>query len=213
MGKRLVKKIENLDKLTQLLLSHPKGLRKAEIARRLGVHRSTVAEYLDDLTLMGVPIYEATEHHFSINRDIYQFDISLTLHESMALHLASRLLATRTDKHNPHAASAIRKVGIALEELAPLISKHLLLSAYTLESPVKKRDPIYLQVLETLTKAWALGFKVHLTHEMAEGKVHDYSFSPYFIEPYAVGRTSHVIGFREPPSEIRTFKIERIRTI
>lgn len=213
MGKRLEKKIENLDNLTQLLLSHPEGLRKAEIARRLDVHRSTAAEYLDDLTVMGVPVFEPTKHQFSINREIYQFDISLTLHESMALHLASRLLATRTDKHNPHAANAIRKLGIALEKLAPLISKHLLLSANTLESPIKKRDPSYLQALETLTKAWALGIKVHLTHEMPDGKVYDYSFSPYFIEPYAVGRTSHVIGFREPPSEIRTFKIERIRTI
>ncbi|MDV7393282.1 WYL domain-containing protein, partial [Arthrospira platensis SPKY1] len=38
-------------------------------------------------------------------------------------------------------------------------------------------------------------------------------FSPYFIEPYAIGRTVHVIGLREPPQKVRTFKVERIRTI
>jgi CRISPR-associated endonuclease/helicase Cas3 len=48
---------------------------------------------------------------------------------------------------------------------------------------------------------------------MEAGSIHKYTFSPYFIEPYAVGRTMHVIGYREPPGKIRTFKIERIRTI
>ena len=49
-------------------------------------------------------------------------------------------------------------------------------------------------------------------HE-SSGRVYDYKFGPYFIEPYAVGRTSHVIGWREPPGAIRTFKIERIQRI
>jgi hypothetical protein len=29
----------------------------------------------------------------------------MTLHEATALHLAARLMATRMDKHNPHAAA------------------------------------------------------------------------------------------------------------
>ena len=45
MGRRLDKKIDALDELEQLLLGHPEGLTKAEIARRLNVHRSTAAEY------------------------------------------------------------------------------------------------------------------------------------------------------------------------
>ena len=48
---------------------------------------------------------------------------------------------------------------------------------------------------------------------MSDGRVFEYLFSPYFIEPYAVGRTTHVIGSREPPSALRTFKLERIRRI
>jgi len=43
--------------------------------------------------------------------------------------------------------------------------------------------------------------------------VFDYDFAPYFIEPYAVGRTTYVIGWREPPGAIRTFKLERIQRI
>lgn len=55
--------------------------------------------------------------------------------------------------------------------------------------------------------------KVHLPHQMEDGKVFEYDFAPYFIEPYAVGRTLHVIGWREPPGAVRTFKVERIRTV
>ena len=211
MGKRSETKSENLDRLIQLLLAHPKGLRRADIARRLDVHRSTAASYLNELSLR-VPVYEPSPNHFSINRDTYEVTLSLTMHEILAIHLATRLLTTRTDKYNPHAASTLRKLGLELEGLAPLISEHISLSAKMIDSEKRRRDPIFLQVLETLTKAWSQGVKVKVTHEMEDGQTFAYTFAPYFIEPYAVGRTMHVIGFRESPEEIRTFKIERLRT-
>jgi CRISPR-associated endonuclease/helicase Cas3 len=43
--------------------------------------------------------------------------------------------------------------------------------------------------------------------------VFEYVFAPYFIEPYAVGQTTHAIGWREPPGALRTLKLERIRRI
>lgn len=211
MGERLERKIERLDELEFLLLEHPEGLTKAEIARRLNVHRSTAAEYLDDLS-RRVALYEPSEGKYAIDREAYKVNVRLTLHESLAVHLAARLLTTRTDKHNPHAASALRKLGIALEKLAPRISRHLALSADVLDDDSRRRDPVFLQVLETLTRAWSLGKKVQLTHELEQGKIFEYTFAPYFIEPYAVGRTVHVIGLREPPGKIRTFKVENIRT-
>ncbi len=213
MGERLYKKFDRVAQLKHLLLENPNGLTKAEIARRLGVHRSTAAEYIDDLTLQGVPIYEPEPGRYAIDRDHYKVDVQFTLNESAAVHLAARLLATRTDKHNPHAASALRKLGVALESFAPLVSHHLKLSADVLDDATRRRDPVFLQVLETLTRAWSLGRKVHLTHQMEDGKVFQYDFAPYFIEPYAVGRTVHVIGMREPPGKVMTFKVERIRTI
>jgi len=220
MGERLDKKFERIEQLKQLLLEHPEGLSRAEIARRLGVHRSTAGEYIDELSCPPTPlIHEAAPDLFGIDRDRYNVDVQLTLHESLVLHLAARLFATRTDKHNPHAASALRKLGSALEKFAPLISRHLKLSADVLDDDSRRRDPIFMQVLETLTRAWSLGKKVHLTHEMEDGKIYEYEFAPYFIEPYAVGRSVHVIGFRkslgkaDSVGKVRTFKVERIRTI
>jgi CRISPR-associated endonuclease/helicase Cas3 len=213
MGIKDERKFENLHRLITLLLETPQGLTKAEIARKLGVHRSTAAEYLDSLEGLDTPVYEASPGRYAIDRDHYEVKISVDMHEALALHLASRLLTTRTDKHNPHAASALRKLGGALDSLAPRISDHMKRSADVLDGADRRRDPIFIQALETLTRAWSRRRKVRLTHEMEDGSIHQYTFCPYFIEPYAVGRTMHVIGFREPPGKVRTFKIERIRTI
>jgi len=208
---RAANKAERLLQLEQLLLAFPEGLHKAEIARRLGVHRSTAGRYIEELSLR-IPIWQ-DGNLFGINRDDYLTHVRLTIHESMALHLAARLMATRTDKHNPHAASAMRKLGYALRRIAPLVSRHLLASAEVMDSQARRHDPVYLDVLETLTRAWSQGRMVHLWHRQESGRVYDYDFAPYFIEPYAIGRTTHVIGWREPPGAIRTFKLERIQRI
>lgn len=48
---------ERVAQLELLLHSHPEGLRRAEIARRLGVHRSTISRYVDELK-QYIDIYE-----------------------------------------------------------------------------------------------------------------------------------------------------------
>ena len=211
-GHKAESTIEKFEQFKHLLLARPYGVTKAEIARHLGFHRSVSRDYIDKYGSV-LPIYEYTPGRFTINRDMYEVKISVTQHEALALHLATRLLTTRTDKHNPHAATALRKLAEAIGELSPLVSQHMHLSANVLDGEDRRHDPRFLEILETLTRAWSLGQKVELTHEMENGRIHNYIFSPYFIEPYAIGRTVHVIGFREPLNKIRTFKVERIRTI
>lgn len=209
---RAPNKAERLLRLEQLLLAHPQGLHRAEIARRLDVHRSTVGRDIDTLS-ERVPIWE-DGNLLGINRDDYLTHVRLTIHESMTLHLAARLMATRTDKYNPHAAAALRKLGHALEKFSPQVSQHLLASAEVMDAEGQRHDPVYLEVLETLTRAWSVGRKVRLWHRHEEtGRVFEYVFAPYFIEPYAVGQTTHAIGWREPPGARRTLKLERIRRI
>lgn len=209
--KRAANKAERLLQIQALLLAHPEGLPQAEIARRVDVHRATIHRYLPDLDRFCV--YETPDGKLAIDRDHYLTDVRLTLHEAMAFHLAARLMATRTDKHNPHAASALRKLGLALESLAPFVSDHLLTSADVMDDQARRHDPVYLEALETLTRAWSMGRKVSLKHQMADQRVFEYTFAPYFIEPYAIGRTTHAIGWREPPNALRTFKVERIKAI
>lgn len=202
------KKASRLNDIELLLLAHPEGLRPAEIARRIGVNRSTVTRYYSDLPKH---IYVDTDGTWKVDREAYLVNVRFSLHEAVIVHLAARLLATRLDRQNPHAAAALRKLGNALDRLAPQISQHILQSAEVMETAATRHDPRYLQVLKTLSLGWAEGRKVRVWHcSEPGGRVFSYTFAPYFIEPYAVGQSTHIIGLREPPGALRTFKLERI---
>ena len=210
---RAENKALRLQQIEQLLWAHPEGLSQSEVARRSGVNRSTIWKYVENNQLPpGVYVDEFDDNKLKLDRSADLTKAAFNLHEIMALHLATRLLATRTDKQNPHAAAALRKLAKALQRLDQNVSQHLLRSADVMDEAAAYRDPVFLQVLETLTEAWSAGRKVKVMHQHEDGRIHEYVFAPYFIEPYAVGQTTHVIGWREPPRAIRTFKVERLRS-
>jgi CRISPR-associated endonuclease/helicase Cas3 len=207
---RIENKSARLTQIEALLLAHPQGLTKAELARRLGVHRSTISRNLLDIS---APVSEENGR-LIIDRECYLVNLRLNLHEALAIHLAGRLMTTRLDRQNPHAAAAFRKLGIALEKLACQISRFVRSSANTFDNETKLQDPRYLQVLEKLTVAWAKGQKVMLWYRKTEnGEIKQYTFCPYFIEAGAVGQAIYSIGRIEPANELRTFKIERVERI
>ncbi|MCB8979869.1 MAG: CRISPR-associated helicase Cas3' [Ardenticatenaceae bacterium] len=207
------KKANRLLQIEALLLAHPEGLTQADIARKLQVNRSTVGRYFVDLP-GHIYLDDLDGNKWKVDREGYLVNVRFNLHEALAIHLATRLLATRMDKQNPHAAAALRKLGVSLERLAARISAHIKQSADVMDDAARRHDPLYMQVLEKLTRAWAEGRKVEVWHRHEPtGSVHKYKFAPYFVEPYAIGQTTHVIGWREPPGAMRTFKIERIERI
>ncbi len=213
---RAQNKSARLIQVENLLLAHPEGLTQAEIARRLQVDRATINRYLVDLPKH---IYIEDDGRLKIDRTADLINVHLNLHEALAVHLASRLLATRMDRQNRYAAAALRKLGLAMERWAKRISTHVLQSADVMDDAARRDDPVYLDVLERLTEAWANERKVHVWHQGEAGeRVFEYLLSPYFIEPYAVGQTTHVMGMAQLLGEkgwsgekMRTFKIERIR--
>jgi CRISPR-associated endonuclease/helicase Cas3 len=210
---RAEEKSQRLLQIERLLWAHPEGLTQSEVAKRLGVNRSTIWKYLDkDHMPPGVYIDDENGNKLKMDRDAALTRTAFSLHEVMAIHLATRLLATRTDKQNPHAASALRKLGLALQRIDENVSQHLLCSADVMDEATAYRDPVYLDVLQKLTEAWSAGRWLRVSHQKEDGRVQEYDFAPYFIEPYAIGQTTHVIGLREPPGKVRTFKIERLRS-
>jgi predicted DNA-binding transcriptional regulator YafY len=151
---------------------------------------------------------------WKIDRQAYLVNVRFNLNEAMAIHLATRLLATRMDRSNPHAASALHKLGLALQSLAPLISRYVSRSALKMQSMDQKQDPVFLDVLQKLTIAWAEGKKVKVWHRSDKShEIKTYTYATYYIEPYAIGQSTYVFGFSEPPDAIRTFKIERIEKV
>jgi CRISPR-associated endonuclease/helicase Cas3 len=203
-------KSERLIQLEHLLLAHPRGLHRSEIARRLGVHRSTAARYVTELSSF-LPVNEDDHGLIGINRDSYLGHIRLTIHESLSLYLASRLMADRMDRFNPHAASALRKLGQSLQAFSPTIADHIVAEAEKVEGSRARRDPVYLSVLETLTRGWSEGRTVELLHHSAHRNADDvYHFAVYLIVPYAVGQTVQAIGQCAGEKHLRTLRIDRI---
>lgn len=210
---RAENKAARLLQIENLLLAHPEGLTQSQIAERVQVDRSSITRYIPDFP-KHIYYDEDDGRRWKVDRTTDLINVCFNLHEATAVHLASRLLATRMDKQNPHAASTLRKLGFALERIAPHISHHLSQSADVMDTAAQRHDPNFLRTLEQLTLAWAEGRKVKIWHRQnINDKPYSYTFSPYFIEPYAVGQSVHVIGFREPPEAIRTFKVERIERI
>jgi predicted DNA-binding transcriptional regulator YafY len=210
---RAENKADRLLEMEALLLTHSQGLTQSEIARRLGVGRSVIHRNLRDFE-KRFPTIRYDDGRIAIDRSSYLIKVSFSLHEAMAVHLASRLLATRMDRQNPHAASALRKLGISLEKLAPRISNHVKQSADVMDEADQRQDPVYLQSLEKLTLAWAEQRKVEVWHrKQPKEPVQSHIFCVYFIEPYAIGQSTHVIGFSETRNAQRTMKIERIERV
>jgi len=206
---RAENKSARLNQIENLLLAHPEGLTQADLARRLGVQRSTILRNLPDLP---GHIYEDDDGRLKIDRTQDLINVRFNLHEAMAVHLASRLLATRMDRQNRHAAAALRKLGLAMERWAKKISNHVLQSADVMDDSARRDDPVYLQVLEKLTLAWAEQRKIQIWYWNENGdRVFEYHFSPFFIEPYAIGQTTYALGLARLLGE-GAWTAERMRT-
>jgi len=68
--------------------------------------------------------------------------------------------------------------------------------------------------MEALIAASAEYRTVCLRHlSLRRGKTVEYRFQPYCLEPYPDGNSIHAIGFCPDLGEMRTFKLERIRSV
>jgi len=77
-----------------LLLTHSQGLTQSEIARRLGVDRSVIHRNLRDFE-KRFPTIRYEDGRIAIDRSSFLVKVSFTLHEAMAVHLASLACSPR----------------------------------------------------------------------------------------------------------------------
>jgi len=206
-------KNERLMQLELLLLSHPEGMRRAEIARRLGVHRSTIGRYVDELK-KKIDIWE-DDYAIGVSQDESMNMMKLSVYESLAFHLSAELLSKHTEYQNPHMSSGLRKLAGNLRTYAPTMSENINAVAESIELGSHKQDPGYIRVLETLTDSWVSGKIVRIKHvDKQSGLEEETEFAPYFIgfSEQANGRRPiSVTGRLRHTAEVKTIDITDIK--
>ncbi len=172
---------ERVAQLELLLRSHPEGLRRAEIARRLGVHRSTISRYVDDLS-QYIDIYEDNNLIKIREKENDSSALELSVYESLAFNMGAEALAQSTDFQNPHLASGLRKMAMNMRSYAPKISENILTLAESIDKKLqdnKTEAGRFNSMLEVLIDCWVSGRIARVT--TAEPEREEFEIAPYFI--------------------------------
>ncbi len=171
---------ERVAQLELLLRSHPEGLRRAEIARRLGVHRSTISRYVEDLS-EHIEIYE-DNNLIKIKEAEASSPLELSVYETLAFNMSVEALANSTIVQNPHLASGLRKIAMNMRSYAPNVSDNILTVAENIE---KKFDSTmveksqYNTVIEVLIDCWVSGHLAKISSTTPGSE--EIEMAPYFI--------------------------------
>ncbi len=203
---------ERVAQLELLLLSHPEGLRRAEIARRLGVHRSTVSRYVDKLNNY-IDIYEENKL-IKINRENHDENIALSIYESLAFNMSAEVLAQNAEFQNPHLASGLRKIALNMRSYAPKISDNIVQLSEEIDKAIQKKtgNSKYNTILDVLIDSWVSGRIVKIQHTVG-GKKRVTEVAPYFIgfREDSTGRNPiSVTGRLRHTTEMITIDISKI---
>ena len=209
-GERSDSRAERLLRVERILYdAPPEGLTPGEVAKRCGIHRSTVWRDIRSLQNNDVPIW-GEKGHYGILRERYVTSVRLTLHEATALFLATRLLSRYSDENHPHVARAMEKLAAAMPK--DMMQQHIQRAADLVRE--RRERPEFTRMLERLTEAWAERKRVRLWQRAEENQpARMRLFEPYFLEPSGVGYALYVMGFDHLRQNIRTFKVERLQCV
>ncbi len=176
-----------------------------EMAERLGVDRTTV--YKDRTALEAeVPFAQDENGRWRIDRARYLSEIRVNLHEALALYLAARRTSRQTRIAQPHVASALEKLAVALKQ--PM-TERLVKSASSILA--QSAQPERIALMETVTRGWVEQLKLRLVYQgLHAQQPWNFVVSPYLIEPALWSDGAYVIGHSDVHGDVAIFKIERI---
>ena len=210
---RYIMKGERVAQLELLLRSHPEGLRRAEIARRLGVHRSTISRYVEELATK-IELYEENNLIKIKPKDDVTTE-QLSIYESLAFNMSAEMLVNNLDIQNPHLASGLRKLGMNMWSYAPKIANNVMELADQIDKSIEERkneNSTYNKILEVLIDCWVSG-RIARIIRMDGDNAEEIEIAPYFIgfKDEVTGRVPiTVTGRLRHTTEIITLDISKI---
>lgn len=195
-----VRRDERLNVIENLLFQRPDGVRVVELADVCGVDRRTIYRDMAKLRADGVPIYQKRGRFF-VSREHYNANVQLSLHETIALFTAVRVLAQLADQQNPHAISALNKLSAGLPDAMAAHVTHI--AARLRQQPV---DRLFVTVAETLTRAWR---EQRWARFWTGQTKHAIELAPYFLEAAPTGEI-YVVGREAATERVRAFQLSHI---
>ena len=199
-------------RVTTYLESHPEGATPDQIAAFVGMSRRNAYRDLRALQdELDIPLW-AERGRWGISDRAFLPAFRLTRAEAMAVFLAARLMARYADAYDPDLAAAFQKLG---EALPPVLARHVQRTLDVMAA--RPLDPVGSRNLHLLTQAWAERRVVELTYDPSTydptRQPRAARVRPYLIEPSADSHALYLIGFDETKGGLRTFKLERIRSL
>lgn len=179
--RKVCMKGERVAQLELLLRSHPEGMRRAEIARRLGVHRSTISRYVEDLSQL-IDIYEDNNLIKIKEKENDNTSLELSVYESLAFNLSAEALIASTDMQNPHLASGLRKMAMNMRTYAPKIAENILGLADSIDTRLQQNKSVqgrFNSTMEVLIDCWVSGRIARISTTIPENE--EIEIAPYFI--------------------------------
>jgi predicted DNA-binding transcriptional regulator YafY len=205
---RAIPKSQRLARLERYLARVPEGARVTDLAESLGVYRSTIYRDLEALEQVGLPIWQE-DGRVGLLVDKYLAPLRLTIFEALSLFIAVRLLSRQSKERDPHVESLLEKLA---DTLPPPVSRYVLKNAQAIRRAPENKA--YVRNLESLMRAWVNGRTVRMWYQTArKDDVRPRLFDLYFIEPVEYAYSCYAIGLDHGHSEIRSFKVKRIRRV
>lgn len=202
-------KTDRLHQIQLLFWNNPdKRLRTSEIAVKLEVSEDTALRYLTELSSTGRLPVNKDGWYWQLAQDA-KFELlpmKLNLSEGTALYLAARLLTQIHDERNEHVLSALSKLISGMPATIAPYQQAIVDLARERQDGQQDKSAVF----ESLALGWATRRKVRLVYTPPRRRTFECQFSPYLLEPSAIGRTFYALGYCNPPGALRTYKMERI---
>ena len=198
---------DRLDRVDRLLQRRPEGLRESEIAQQLNFGRRSTNNYLRELELQGRTYREDQLWYPLPHQGIVLRRFEMNPEEAMSLYLAVRLFVKHSDQRNEAAETALSRLAQILSDDMGL-GDDILAAAQELAR--RPAAPGYESIFRTVMRSYIYRRKVAIAYQPYRGRPFETIFSPYLIEPSAIGFTTYVIGHSSVVNALRTFKLERI---
>jgi predicted DNA-binding transcriptional regulator YafY len=208
------KKFQRIQNILKILYNDSGKFTIAELAIKLGVNRTTVWRDIQDLSLdYNIQVIDGLVY---LKGNINLIHLDLTWNETMMLYLALRLFTKWRDRKNHHASLVLQKIASQIKAVNSheYFKKLFRTVAKSIDELKREDDQSQMRILEIINQAQLKRCQLRITYfSRHASKEETFHFNPWFLEPYLVGHSIHLIGSIVGETKPRILKIERIKSI